>query len=145
MCESYHMRCECGRRSAEIFFGKMLLDHQALQRLYCPECKREASAVNADRVVDNGWILELNMPLIRQYSSTFGIPSQELTAGWVFDQGYVTWAGITPDDSETRNLERTAILELAKTDMHAYLKAMKEWGMEREKRFIGQGWRKMRC
>lgn len=145
MCESYHMRCECGQKSAEIFFGKMLLDDQALNRLYCPDCSQAELGSNEDRVIDNGWVLVLNMDHINQYSSTFGMQPADLSANWVFDHGYVTWVGITPNDSETRNIERSEILELAKTDMKAYLSAMKSWGMGREQRFSQQGWRKMRC
>jgi hypothetical protein len=36
------------------------------------------------------------------------------------------------------------IQRLAKTDLRAYLKAMKEWGVTREKRFTEEGWRKMK-
>jgi hypothetical protein len=42
-----------------------------------------------------------------------------------------------------RNKEREEIQVLAKTDLLAYIKAMKEWGIEREKRFNSEGWRKM--
>jgi hypothetical protein len=38
MCESYHLKCDCGRKQAEIFFGKMLLDERSINRLFCPEC-----------------------------------------------------------------------------------------------------------
>lgn len=144
MCESHQMRCECGRKSAEVFFGKMLLDDKSVTRLFCPECSAAVLFETADRVLDNGWVLEMNMKHIRSYCSTFGLSPEELTASWVFDQGYVTWVGITPDDNEQRNKEREQIQGLAKTDMRAYLQAMREWGMEREKRFIQQGWRKMR-
>jgi len=95
------------------------------------------------RVWDNGWVLELNMDIIRSYSSTFGIDADALTADWIFDSGYVTWVGITPDDTQRRNRERDKIQQLAKTDILAYINAMKEWGVEREKRFSEEGWRKM--
>ena len=65
-------------------------------------------------------------------------------AAWVFDQGYATWVGITPDDTERRNQERQQIQKLAKTDLHANYQAMKEWGLGREKKFMAEGWRKMR-
>lgn len=68
------------------------------------------------------------------------VDAGEPAISWVFDRGYVTWAGITPDDTITRNREREEIQELAKTDLLAYIKAMKEWGIGREKRFIGEGW-----
>jgi hypothetical protein len=74
-----------------------------------------------------------------------GIAPQEVTAEWVFDQGYATWVGITPDDTERRNQERAEIHKLSKTDMHAYYQAMKDWGLSREKKFMEEGWRKMRA
>ena len=144
MCESYHVQCRCGRKSAEIFFGKMLLNESSVTTLFCPECSKGHEDARPERVWDNGWILELDMDIIRTHASTFGVDADQLTASWVFDGGYVTWVGITPDDTATRNREREEIQALAQTDLLAYVKAMKEWGIEREKRFIGEGWRKMR-
>jgi hypothetical protein len=72
-----------------------------------------------------------------------GIAPEEVNASWVFDTGYVTWVGITPDDAETRDRERAELQKLAKVDMLAYYEAMKTWGQDREDRFAEQGWRKM--
>lgn len=143
MCESFHIQCQCGKKSAEIFFGRMLLDQSSVTTLFCPDCSKGQESNHPERVWDNGWILELDMDVIRNHASTFGMDANELTASWVFDRGYVTWAGITPDDTITRNREREEFQELAKTDVLAYIKAMKEWGINREKRFTGEGWRKM--
>lgn len=144
MCESYHVQCQCGMKRAEIFFGKMLLNEHSVTRLFCPACSGEGDRDNPGKVWDNGWVIEMDMDMIRKYASTFGMAAEELTAEWVFDRGYVTWVGITPDDTESRNREREKIQALATTDILAYMKAMKEWGLMREKRFIGEGWRKMR-
>lgn len=144
MCESYFLKCQCGTNKAEIFFGKMLLDEKSVTRLFCPMCSEGHNRGTPKSVWDNDWILELNMDIIKTYSSTFGIASNTITADWVFDNGYVTWVGITPDDTERRNSEREEIQQLAKVDVLAYMKAMKEWGIEREKRFTKEGWRKMR-
>ncbi len=143
MCESSYIQCQCGKKSAELFFGKMLLDEKSVNTIYCPECSKGQKVDQPERVWDNGWILELDMDLIRTHASTFGMDTDQLTAGWVFDQGYVTWVGITPDDTATRNREREEFQALAKTDLLAYMQAMKEWGIKREKRFTGEGWRKM--
>lgn len=83
------------------------------------------------------------MDYIKNYSATFGMNADQLTANGIFDNGYVTWTGITPDDTERRNKEREEIQALAQTDLLAYIKAMKEWGIKREKRFSREGWRKM--
>jgi hypothetical protein len=144
MCQSYTKACVCGQHTAEIFFGKMVLDEQSVAQLYCPKCSHNIGTDNPNRVWDNGWVLELNMDVVRTHASTMGISPADVTADWVFDAGYATWVGIIPNDVQRRNLERSEILKLAKTDILAYYQAMKEWGLRREKQFIKEGWRKMR-
>ncbi len=144
MCESYCLKCRCGSNSAELFFGKMVLRENSVVGLFCPECSRDEDRDRPENVWDNGWILKLDMDVIRSHASTFGMPADSLTADWVFDAGYVTWVGITPDDTRRRNREREEIQQLAKTDILAYVNAMKEWGISREKRFTEEGWRKMK-
>jgi len=145
MCESYIIDCQCGNNRAEIFFGKMVLNENSVDRLFCPDCSQGYEKSEPQRVWDNGWVLELDMDIIRSHAPTFGISGDSLTADWVFDSGYVTWVGVTPDDTVRRNQEREEIQHLAKTDVLAYINAMKEWGMAREKRFSEEGWRKMRA
>jgi len=144
MCESYILECQCGSKKGEIFFGKMLLNENSVKQLFCPSCSSGHDSVQRHRVMDNGWVLELNMDIIGSHSSTFGMDAGSITADWIFDSGYVTWVGITPDDTERRNREREDIQQLAKSDVLAYIKAMKEWGIEREQRFSREGWRKMK-
>jgi hypothetical protein len=122
----------------------MVLDEQSVERLFCPECSQEVETDCDNSVCDNGWVLELDMDVVRTHASTMGISPQEVTANWVFDAGYVTWVGIIPDDYKKKEQERAEILKLAKTDLLAYYQAMKEWGLSREKRFTKEGWRKMR-
>jgi len=144
MCQSYRKECVCGQNTGEIFFGKMVLDEQSVEQLYCPECSQDVELEWDNRVWDNGWVLELDMDVVRTYAYTMDISPQEVTADWVFDAGYVTWVGIIPDDYKQKAQERAEILKLAKTDLLAYYQAMKEWGLNREKRFTKEGWRKMR-
>ena len=144
MCESYVIKCQCGAKKAEIFFGKMLLSENSVKQLFCPDCSKGHENPQPQRIWDNGWVLELDMDVIRSHSSTFGMAANLISAEWIFDSGYVTWVGITPDDTERRNQEREKIQQLAKTDVLAYINAMKEWGLEREKLFIKEGWRKMK-
>lgn len=143
MCQSYNKPCACGQQTAEIFFGNMLLDESAVSQVYCPVCSQTVDTSHKSRVWDNGWVLELNMDRVRSYASTFGMTADDITAEWIFDAGYTTWVGITPDDTRRRNRERAEIQKMAKTDMLAYVQAMKEWGIGREKRFTKEGWRKM--
>lgn len=144
MCETFLIDCQCGNNTAELFFGKMLLGRSSVTKLFCPACSEGYEEEQPERLWDNGWVLELNMDVVRSYAASFGVNGEALTASWIFDCGYVTWAGITPTDSMTRNREREKIQKLAKTDMLAYLEAMKAWGNERERRFSEEGWRKMR-
>lgn len=144
MCDSYPIRCSCGKSRTELFFGKMVLNESSVLNLFCPSCSGKIEKEESRYVWDNGWVLELDMDIIRSHSSTFGLPADELTAAWVFDRGYVTWVGITPDDAKTRNREREEIRKLAGTDFLGYLHAMKTWGIGREQRFSEEGWRKMR-
>jgi hypothetical protein len=122
----------------------MVLDEQSVEQLYCPQCSQNVETDVENRVWDNGWVLELDMDVVRTYAYTMDISPQEVTADWVFDAGYVTWVGIIPDDYKQKAQERAEILKLAKTDLLAYYQAMKEWGLNREKRFTKEGWRKMR-
>ena len=145
MCESYHKVCNCGSHTAEIFFGNMLLDESSVIQVFCPECSGGEESDRPDRVWDNGWLLELDLNVIRAHASTFGLLPEQVTAEWVFDAGYATWVGITPDDTERRNRERDQIQKLAKIDLVAYVNAMKTWGIERERRFSEEGWRKLRA
>ena len=145
MCESFKTKCVCGQKTAEIFFGKMVLAESSVTKVFCPSCSQDAAAERADRVWDNDWVLEMDMNVLRVHAASMGIAPQEVTAAWVFDQGYATWVGITPDDTERRNQERDEIQKLAKTDLRAYYEAMKEWGLNREKKFLEEGWRKMKA
>ena len=144
MCQSYRKRCVCSQNTAEIFFGRMVLDEKAVAQVYCPKCSQDIETGGDNRVWDNGWVLELNMDVVRIHANVMEISAEEITADWVFDEGFVTWVGITPDDSQRRNQERSEIQGLAKTDLRAYIQAMKDWGLSREKRFINEGWRKMK-
>lgn len=143
MCQSYRKNCVCGQKTAEIFFGKMVLDEKSVEQVYCPNCSHDMEIDRDNRVWDNGWVLELYMDVVRTYANSMGISPDELTAEWIFDEGYATWVGITPDDSKKRDQERAEILKLAKIDLRAYIDAMKEWGLSREKRFTEEAWRKM--
>ena len=115
-----------------------------MSKSYCPRCSEAIEKQDKNRVWDNGWVLELDPDVLQTHAGTMEIPAQELSAEQVFDQGFATWVGITPDDSQQRDRERMEIQSLAKTDLRAYLKVMKEWGITREKRFTDEGWRKMK-
>jgi len=144
MCQSYRKVCTCGKHTTEIFFGRMILDETSVAKVYCPDCSQNIETDLDSRVLDNGWVIELNMEVVKAHAAVMEISPEAITADWIFDQGFVTWVGITPDDHQTREKERNEFQKLAKTDLLSYMQAMKEWGLNREKRFIDEGWRKMR-
>jgi hypothetical protein len=144
VCQSLKKTCVCGDKTAEIFFGRNILDEKSVAQVYCPRCSGAIEKQDKNRVWDNGWVLELDPEVLQLHAGTMEIPAQEVSAERVFDQGFATWVGITPDDSKQRDRERMEIQSLAKTDLRAYLKVMKEWGITREKRFTEEGWRKMK-
>jgi hypothetical protein len=144
MCQSYRKVCTCGKHTTEIFFGRMILDETSFAEVYCPDCSQHIDTDCDSRVWDNGWVIELDMEVVKARAAVMEISPEAITADWIFDQGFVTWVGITPDDHQRREQERNEFQKLAKTDLLAYIQAMKEWGLNREKRFIEEGWRKMR-
>lgn len=144
MCQGYRKACACSQNTAEIFFGRMILDEKAIGEVCCPKCSHNIETESDSRVWDNGWVLELNMDIVRTRAPIMGTSPEKVTANWVFDEGYATWVGITPDDFQRREQERSEIQKIAKTDLKAYMQAMREWGLSREKRFMEEGWRKMK-
>lgn len=144
MCQSYRKACACGEGVSEIFFGKMVLDESSVAEVYCPKCSQGVDGQRRNRVWDNGWILELNMDVVRNRAAVMGISPEAVTASWVFDEGYATWVGLTPDDFQKREAERSEIQKLAKTNLRAYIAALKAWGRARERRLAEEGWRKVR-
>jgi len=123
----------------------MILDETSVAEVYCPDCSQHIETDDDSRVWDNGWVIELDMEVVKARAAVMEISPEAITANWIFDQGFVTWVGITPDDHQRREQERNEFQKLAKTDLLAYIQAMKEWGLNREKRFIEEGWRKMRA
>jgi hypothetical protein len=120
----------------------MVLDERCVVEVYCPKCSQAVDRELESRVWDNGWILELDMDVVRTQAPVMGILPEAITASYVFDEGFATWVGITPDDFQTRETERSEIQKLAKTDLRAYMGAMRDWGLNRERRFVHEGWRK---
>ena len=80
MCQSYKKKCVCNQKTAEIFFGKMVLDEKSVAQLYCPKCSRDIDTDCNHRVWDNNWVLELDMDVIRTHANSMGASPSDLTA-----------------------------------------------------------------
>ncbi len=144
MCQSFRTVFASGQNTAEIFYGRIVLDEKSIAQVYCPKCSDNIEKERRDRVSDNGWVLELDMEVVKTRAGIMEIPPDDVTADRVFDEGFATWVGITPDDFQKREQERAQIQKIAKIDLRAYIQAMKEWGLSRERRFMEEGWRKMK-
>ena len=83
MCQSYKVPCTCNQNTAEIFFGKMVLNETVIEEVYCPRCSQNTDTDIDSRVWDNGWVLELNMDVIRQYAGSMGVsPGEDCGLGF---------------------------------------------------------------
>jgi hypothetical protein len=93
-------------------------------------------------LVDNDWILEFDLFLARGFLQRANISTAQFSPVFLFDEGYATWNGFTPNELDQRLAERQEIIALAKKDMRRYLTEIKRWGCERAQRFREAGWRK---
>ncbi len=65
MCQSYKKTCVCGENTAEIFFGRNILDEKSVVQVYCPRCSGAIEKQDKNRVWDNGWVLELDPDVLQ--------------------------------------------------------------------------------
>ncbi len=142
MCQMYRRACACGQKTAEIFFGNMILDQVSIVELYCPECSATVDAGSDSIAEDNGWALELDREVLAVFAPRMQLDADSITADQVFDGDFITWVGFTPEDNQLRATEREEIMERTKGDTREQFMALKKWAMDREKRFISEGWRK---
>lgn len=142
MCQSYRKPCVCGQRTAELFFGQMVLDEASVKAVYCPQCSATVDPDPVTMVEDNGWILELDADVLRAYAPRMNMTPDEVTAEKVFDGDFVTWVGFSPEDNVQRVRERRKIEEQFAGDLKGHFEALKKWALDRERRFYAEGWRK---
>jgi hypothetical protein len=138
----YKKECACGQKTAEIFFGNMILDQSVIVELNCPACSGAADGDDRVTIRDNGWVLELDPDIMAVYAPRMQLDKETVTAEQVFDGDFVTWVGFTPEDNQRRALEREEIMQRTAGDKRAQFEAMKHWAIEREKKFVQEGWRK---
>lgn len=142
MCNMYRKPCACGQKCAEIFFGNMILDEASVAAVYCPECSKTATVDPDTAVEDNGWVLELDADVLKVFAPRMRLERDGVTALQVFDRGFVTWVGFTPEDNTQRAIEREEIMKRTAGDTRAQFTALKQWAMDREAKFVREGWRK---
>ena len=142
MCNNHRLVCGCGKNQANIMFKNHILPPGVVNNLYCPECSKEIAIDGECMVVDNHWVMEFDLHLAGSCLSRANINTESLSPTFIFDEGYATWNGFTPDDLEQKMEERQGIIALATKDMHRYLSEMRRWGCERSQKLREAGWRK---
>lgn len=141
MCMMESRVCSCGRRAAYLNFRDNLLLPQILVNLYCPECSPRVAFDAATMVADCGWVMEFDLEGAQVSFLTRGI-SPTLTPGFIFDEGYLTWQGFSPQDHEVRADLHQRLAPLIKEDLKQYWQALKfEW-LGHVERLKAEGWRR---
>jgi hypothetical protein len=120
----------------------MLLDQSSVVDLYCPQCSATVDIDPVSMVDDNGWVLELDADILKVYSPRMQLDADTVTAEQVFDANFVTWVGFSPEDNQNRSSEREKLMKDTEGDKAAQFNALKKWAMDRETKFVTEGWRK---
>lgn len=142
MCKATTRICECGQGTAVFHFLNNILPENVVSALYCPNCSGLVK-FNAERMLkDNGWIIDYEIEGARLFAHEFGVPPEQITPEFIFDNGYCSWVGYTPTDQRDSYAEKAKIIALAKTDPQRYLQEIKDWTINRVKRLAAAGWRK---
>jgi len=142
MCSNHRVSCSCGRKQANLFFKNHILNLSVISNIFCPECSRNVNFDAKSMLKDNDWILEFDLVLARGCLHSASTNTADLSPAFIFDQGYASWNGFTPDELDQRLVERQQIIGLADQDMRLYLAEIKRWGSARVKKFREAGWRK---
>jgi len=141
MCMQLRRACQCGRQSAALNCRDNLLPAEILVSLYCPACRDLADGSPECRVEDCGWILEYDLDGAQIIMAQKGI-RQEVTAAFIFDEGYLSWQGLAPGDHQVNHEIHERLAPLIAKDMKQYLEQLKTEWLAHVTRLKAQGWRK---
>lgn len=142
MCNNHRVECSCGQSQANLLFKNHILNPSVLSNIFCPKCSINIDFDAKSMLADNDWILEFDLFLAHGCLHRANINIPDLSPELIFDQGYASWNGFTPNELDQRQVERQEIIALADQDMHLYLREIKRWGSARVKKFREAGWRK---
>lgn len=142
MCLSIAMKCSCDDAYANIHNMHGALPEEAVMAVHCPTC-RDSIEFDPDTMMeDNGWVIEYDMEIAREYLRRFGADPDKVTPQFIFDEGYSTWYGLTPTDIYDKQMEMNEIAGRTKGDKRQYFQEVKAWTIERTARLAQEGWRK---
>jgi hypothetical protein len=140
MCMNLQRFCACGHNSAYLSFRDNILPGEILVNLFCPQC-RPARVKDDTMIQDCGWVLEYDLEGAQTFFGLRGFKFR-VTPEFIFDEGYLTWQGLTPGDQEINARLHERLAPLAEQDVALYIRALtKEW-QAHVARLKEAGWRK---
>lgn len=142
MCMAFRRRCSCSKAYASIHNDGSFMPEEVILNLYCPECGRSVLFDPETMMEDNGWIIEYDMEIANNLASRVGLAHGQVTPEILFDNGYSSWNGYSPNDQEDKAKEKAELISLAGEDRRRYIEEFKVWTSMRLKRLSEEGWRK---
>jgi hypothetical protein len=141
MCRNERRSCRCGRNSASLLFRDNLLFPEILLNLYCPQCQDLTIWDEATMLRDCGWILEYDIAGAQALLRQQGVKGPA-TPAFLFDEGYLSWQGLSPGDLEANTELHRQLAPLIKQDMARYLESIKGAWLQHAAELKAAGWRK---
>lgn len=142
MCMAFRKRCNCGKAYASIHNDGSFLPEEVILNLFCPGCSGSVHFNPETMISDNGWIIEYDMEIANNFAGKIGFAPGEVTPEILFDNGYSSWNGYSPNDQEDKAKEKAELLSLAGEDRKRYIEEFKLWTEKRLRRLSDDGWRK---
>ena len=141
MCRNESRFCRCGRNSAALLFRDNLLFPEILLNLYCPQCQDQAVWDGTSMLRDCGWILEYDISGAQALLQQGGIKGK-VTPEFIFDEGYLSWQGLSPRDHEVNAQLHRRLAPLIERDLPSYLQSLKSEWLRHVAELKAAGWRK---
>ncbi len=141
MCMNTQRTCQCGQGSAFMVYRDNVLSPEVLLNLYCPACRGEARWDAGTMVEDCGWVLEYDLDAAQALMDQRRL-GLEATPEFIFDEGYLSWQGLSPVDHEMNHRLHRELEPLIQADLNLYLKSLKERWQEHVVELKAAGWRK---
>ena len=116
MCFQQLRACHCGRNAAYLGFRDNVLVPEILVNLFCPECRSQVPGLAENMIEDGGWVLEYDLPGAQVFFNRRGLPNPA-KADFIFDEGYLSWQGLTPGDQAFNNDLHHRLAHLAQEDL----------------------------
>jgi hypothetical protein len=141
MCLHQKLECACKSNKAYLFHRDNILPERVVVNLYCPECGIRVNKDESTMIEDMGWLIEYDMEVARLYLSLKGI-GLPVTPEFIFDEGYCSWYGMSPNDLEENARVHQELKPLQEKDKLLYFNELKRMRLAQFVALKKAGWRK---